>query len=123
MNKPAFKYLLDVLTSQIQPKRKSFGISPIMKLSTALRFYAEGGYQTGIGKDSDVSVAQCSVSKVLTEVTNIFEEHLCPRWITFSTTEESKRQIATAFYIKHGIPSVIGCVDGTHVRIIAPNNK
>lgn len=110
-----------MLTSNIQPKRKSFAVSPVVKLSAALRFFAEGGYQTGIGKDCDVSVAQCSLSKVLTEVINIFEKHLCPKWIRFCRTEEEKRKIALALYIKHGIPSVIGCVDGTHVRIIAPS--
>lgn len=122
VNKPAFKYLLDVLTSHIEPKQKSFGISPIVKLSGALRFFAEGGYQTGIGKDCDVSLAQCSMSKVLTEVVNIFEEYLCPSWITFCGTEE-KRKIALALYVKHGIPSVMGCVDATHVRIIAPSTN
>lgn len=123
MNKPAFKYLLDVLTLHIPANRKSFAVSPLVKLSGALRFYAEGGYQTGIGKDCDVSVAQCSLSKVLTEVTDIFEEHLCPRWIAFSRTEDEKRKIALNLYVKHGIPSVIGCVDGTHVRIIAPSSN
>ncbi|XP_065355967.1 putative nuclease HARBI1 [Calliphora vicina] len=123
VNKPAFTYLLDVLTSHCQPRMKSFAVSPLVKLSATLRFFAEGGYQTGIGKDCDVSLAQCSLSKVLTEVIDIFEEHLCTNWITFPKTDEEKRKIALAMYIKNGIPSVMGCVDGTHVRIIAPSNN
>lgn len=94
-----------------------------MKLSGTLRFFAEGGYQTGIGKDCDVSLAQCTLSKVLTEVLDIFEQNLCSKWISFCKTAEEKRKIALALYVKHGIPSVIGCVDGTHVRIIAPSRN
>lgn len=123
VNKPAFIYLLDMLTPHIPLKRRSVAVSPLVKLSATLRFMAEGGYQTGVGKDSDVSVAQSTFSKILTEVINIFEEHLCQRWITFCKTEDEKRKIALNFYIKHGIPSVIGCVDGTHVRIVAPSNN
>lgn len=123
VNKPAFKYLLEVLTSHVQPTKKIFAIPPIVKLNTTLRFFAEGGYQTGIGKDCDVSQAQSSVSKVLTEVVNIFEIHLCPKWIKFCKSSEEKRKIALAFYLQHGIPGVIGCVDGTHVHIIAPSNN
>ncbi|XP_059220599.1 putative nuclease HARBI1 [Stomoxys calcitrans] len=110
---------MDVLTSHILPSQKSFAVAPIVKLSAALRFFAEGGYQTGIGKDCDVSMAQSSWSKVLAKVIQIFEENLCPRWIRFWRTEDEKIKIALAFYTKHGIPSV----DGTHVRIIAPKSN
>ncbi|XP_054746643.1 putative nuclease HARBI1 [Anastrepha obliqua] len=44
-------------------------------------------------------------------------------WIQFPVTAEEKSKIATAFYIKHKIPSVVGCVDGTNVKIIAPSEN
>lgn len=111
---------MDVLIANTEAPKKAFAISPIAKLSGFLRFLAEGGYQTGVGKDCDVSLAQSSFSKLLTEVLNVFERHLCPQWIKVSESEEDNRNIARAFYIKHGIPGVVGCIDGTHVRIIAP---
>lgn len=88
-----------------------------------MRFFAEGGYQTGVGKDSDVALAQPTVSKFLAEVVRIFEAQLCPVWIKMPTTTEEKRKIALAFYTKYKIPGVIGCVDGTHIQIIAPSKN
>lgn len=122
VNKPAFRYLLEVLT-QIQPAKKQFAVAPVVKLCGCLRFFAEGGYQTGVGKDFDVSLAQSTFSVVLTEVVNIFETHLCPKWINVPTTKEEKKKIARGFYVKHNIPGVIGCIDGTHVQIIAPSEN
>ncbi|XP_036322241.1 uncharacterized protein LOC118736254 [Rhagoletis pomonella] len=113
LNKPGFQYLLDVLTANTEAPKKAFAISPIAKLSGCLRFLAEGGYQTGVGKDCDVSLAQSSFSKVLTEVLTVFGRHLCPQWIKVSESEEENRNIARAFYIKHDIPGVMGCIDGT----------
>ncbi|XP_036340840.1 putative nuclease HARBI1 [Rhagoletis pomonella] len=123
VNKAAFQYLLEVLTTHVLPAKKQFAVSPIVKLSGVLRFFAEGGYQTGVGKDHDVSVAQSSLSKILTEVLEIFEKHLCPKWIQVAKTAEEKRKIAQALYVRHGFPGVMGCIDGTHVRIIAPTEN
>ncbi|XP_054741540.1 putative nuclease HARBI1 [Anastrepha obliqua] len=123
LNKPAFEYLLKVVTTHTQPARKQFAVTPVVKLSACLRFFAEGGYQTGVGKDHDVGLAQSSFCKALADVLFIFEQYLCPRWIQFPVTAEEKSKIATAFYTKHKIPSVVGCVDGTHVKIIAPSEN
>ncbi|XP_065366368.1 putative nuclease HARBI1 [Calliphora vicina] len=123
VNKPAFAYLLQILTLHSQPPKNSSGVSSVLKLSACLRIFAEGGYQTGVGKDSDVALAQPTFSKVLTEVVRILEAQLCPVWIKFPTTAEEKRKIALAFYIKYKIPGVIGCVDGTHIQIIAPSKN
>ena len=35
---------------------------------------------------------------------------------------DRKREIKTGFYEKGGFPGVIGCIDGTHVRIQAPSH-
>ncbi|XP_036320596.1 putative nuclease HARBI1 [Rhagoletis pomonella] len=123
LNKPAFEYLLEVVTTHTQPGRKQFAVTPIVKLSACLRFFAEGGYQTGVGKHHDVGLAQSSFSKALADVLRIFETYLCPRWEQFPVTAEEKSKIATAFYVKHKIPAVVGCVDGTHVKIIAPSEN
>lgn len=116
--------MLEVLTTHTQPPKKQFAVPTVVKLSGCLRFFAEGGYQTGVGKDYDVSLAQSTFSMVLTEVVNIFENHLCPMWINVPKSPDEKKKIALAFYAKHKIPGVIGCIDGTHVQIIAPaDNK
>ncbi|XP_055905253.1 putative nuclease HARBI1, partial [Eupeodes corollae] len=123
VNKVSFKYLLDVLIMYSKPTRKRFGIPPIIKLSACLRFFAEGGYQTGVGNEGRVGMAQPSFSKVLAEVLEVLEEQLCPQWIKLPKTVAEKRNIALAFYTKHNFPGIVGCVDGTHVQIIAPSEN
>lgn len=60
---------------------------------------------------------------MLAEVVEVFQRHLCPVWIKVPTSADEKRKIALAFYLKHKIPGVVGCIDGTHVQVIAPTNN
>ena len=77
--------------NQQKKKKNQFGVASIVKLSASLRFFAEGGYQTGVGKDFNVSLGQSTLSKVLTEVVDIFETHLCSLWIKVPNITEEKR--------------------------------
>ncbi|XP_055910734.1 uncharacterized protein LOC129945099 [Eupeodes corollae] len=122
VNKEAFKYLLDVLSSSLPPVKQKFGVPPIIKLAATLRFLAEGGYQKGVGKDHEVGLAQPSVSLIMAEVLNVLEERLCPEWIKWPTQNECRR-ISQDFFMKFNMPSIIGCVDGTHVNIISPSHN
>ncbi|XP_067633360.1 putative nuclease HARBI1 [Eurosta solidaginis] len=122
LNKPAFKYLLDILTNSLPPLKQKFGVPPIVKLSACVRFFAEGGYQKSVGKDHEVGLSQSCFSEVLSEVLNILQPLLYPQWITWPTLEE-ERQTAHDFYAKFGIPGVVGCVDGTHVNIATPSKN
>ncbi|XP_055908282.1 putative nuclease HARBI1 [Eupeodes corollae] len=65
-------------------------------------------------------MAQSTFSKNLKIVLNILERRLCPVWIKLETTEVEKRQAKLDFYSKAGFPGTIMCLDGTHVKIIAP---
>lgn len=119
-----FKYLVEKLSDFLPHAKKPGAVPPYIKISACLRFFAEGGYQTGVGKDHEVGLAQSSFSEVLSVVLCFFESEMCPVWIKTPTTEEEKRKISMNFYGKHKIPGVLGCVDGTHVKIIAPpDNK
>lgn len=98
-------------------------ISPIIKLSAALRYFAEGGYQTGCGNEHMSGLAQSTFSKVLTQVVNILESEICADFIKFSTSSTEKERIKLSFYSKRGFPGVIGCVDGTHFKILTPSKE
>lgn len=119
VNKAAFTYLLQMLTESLPPAKKKCAIPPIVKLSACLRFFAEGGYQKGVGRDYEVAMAQSTFSEVLSEFLNALEVSLCSKWISYPTREEN-RISAQEFYRKFGIPGVLGCIDGTHVTTIAP---
>ena len=47
--------------------------------------------------------------------------HLKPQYIKWPSPDEFVK-IATAFEEKHGIPNIVGCIDGTHVPPKAPAN-
>lgn len=122
VSKDLFKYLLDILETHLGPAVGSASVLPIIKLAAALRFFAEGGYQKGAGNDIFVGVAQPTMSKMLSRVIDVFEQHLCAAEITFPTSEQDKNSIKMGFFAKTGFPGVIGCVDGTHVKIVKPTS-
>ncbi|XP_065089161.1 putative nuclease HARBI1 [Ochlerotatus camptorhynchus] len=122
VSKDLFNHLLNILDTKLGPTVGSASVLPIIKLAAALRFFAEGGYQKGAGNDLFVGVAQPTLSKILTKVIDVFEEHVCATVITFPTNEAEKNSIKMGFFEKTGFPGVIGCVDGTHVKIFKPRS-
>lgn len=121
VSKEVFRHLLEKCEAKM---RKAIGLTsvlPIIKLTAAIRFFAEGNYQKGVGNDYNVGLAQSTTSKCLSETINILENEICPTVISFPTSEEEKRNVKMGFFQKTGFPSILGCVDGTHVRIIAPS--
>lgn len=95
--------------------------SAVTKVATTLRFLATGGYQTGIGNEFLSSLSQPKVSEVINECLVVMEQVLCPKWIKLEFTPEEEMDIKVQFLEKFGMPGVIGCVDGTHVKIMAPS--
>ncbi|XP_055381887.1 putative nuclease HARBI1 [Condylostylus longicornis] len=84
-----------------------------LRLGTALLDLPNGVY-TGLG--------QPTFSKILKEVLTTLEAEICSSLIKFPE-ENERNEIKLAFYEKFLFPGVIGCVDGTHVRIITPSKN
>lgn len=120
LSKDAFSYLLNEISGILRPQIRLDAIPNVIKLATLLRFCAQGTYQNGVGNDFNVGLAQPTVSLVLKEMIDVVENFICPQWIKFNYTDEEKSQSKNCFYEKSGIPGIIGCIDGTHIRIIAP---
>lgn len=116
LNKDAFKLLLDVINVRLPPS----SISGEIQLAATLRFLAEGSYQRSVGNDSSVSIGRSTVSIVLTRMLRLLQKHICPQWVQLKMAENEKRTCRNYFYSKHKIPSIIGCIDGTHIKIVKP---
>lgn len=106
---------------QMTQAAKSFSMNHKTMLAACLRFFAEGSYQHGIGKDFDIGLAQSTFSKCLSSVLHTLEQQLCPKWINMEMTNAEKRQAKLSFFEKTGFPGVVMCVDGTHVKILPPS--
>ena len=114
-----------MILSAIEPHFNSATSKAIQikhKLAATLRFLAEGSYQHGVGQDFNSPVCQSTFSKLFDETLKIMESTLCPQWISIEMNEQEQQEARMYFYRKSSIPGIIGCVDGTHIKIIAPKN-
>jgi hypothetical protein len=85
----------------------------------ALRFFAIGGYQTGVGYNRLLAVSQKSVSRSITEVTAALNQ-IMHRWVKFPDNPADQSAVMQGFYKEFHFPGVLGAIDCTHVEIIAP---
>lgn len=91
-------------------------IPPILKLCVTLELLSSGSYQTLIGHDFYLSMAQNTVSKIVSELFDMMEDALCSNWIQFLPNNRTREH----FFEHFGMPGVVGCVDGTHVYLLRP---
>ncbi|XP_041451927.1 LOW QUALITY PROTEIN: putative nuclease HARBI1 [Drosophila obscura] len=52
----------------------------------------------------------------------LLERKLGPRFIQLKKSEQKLSKRKQHFYKKYGIPGVIGCIDGTNIKIMRPGN-
>ncbi|XP_026737329.1 putative nuclease HARBI1 isoform X2 [Trichoplusia ni] len=105
------------------PKRRS-DLLPKYKVLVALSFYATGSYQRLVGGSYGTLMSQQSTSRSIREVTAALNHPLIQRkWIKFPQTRRERDAVKLRFFEKFSIPSVIGCIDGTHIAIIRPSEN
>ena len=94
-------------------------LTPLLQVLLTLRFYATGTFQDVVG--GLIGVSQVTASRTITRVTDVLVRHV-PEWIRMPTRREAdiaKRR----FYAMQGLPNVMGCIDGTRIRIQAPHEQ
>ncbi|KAK4886108.1 hypothetical protein RN001_002379 [Aquatica leii] len=117
------KELALMLINQLTPHLysvRSTAIPAYLKVLVTLHFLGHGVYQHGAGLSSVTSLSQPVISRSISIVCRLISEHLMPEWISFPITNEKKTIIKQSFFDKFGFRGVLGCIDGTHVEIIAP---
>lgn len=87
--------LVEMIRQQLEGVQRH-AICPEFQVLIALRFYAEGGYQKGIGQDCFHPVSQPTVSKILKKVTNALCR-LAERYIQFPKTCEDRTEVSNKF--------------------------
>ena len=92
LDKTTFNIVLDKIAPSMKSRAKSTCISSKVKLAATLRFFAQGSYQSSVGNDFNLGLAQSTVSTILTETINVLEAVICPLYIKFKLSEDKKLQ-------------------------------
>lgn len=113
---------IDFLVGLLEDKlmrdtQRSRALTPRQQVLIALRFFATGSFLQIVG--DSLGVDKSTVSRVVTDVTEALVQlrHDFISW----PNEDVKMEIRRGFFSLGGFPNVIGCIDGTHIRIQAPS--
>ena len=98
---------------------RSHSIPTTTQLAVALQFFATGSFQTVVSTAHGIS--QPSVSRCIGVVSDALSS-FAKEYITFPN-QKLQTQVQQSFLDKDGFPLVLGCIDGTHVQIVAPPNN
>ncbi|KAI5634404.1 DDE superfamily endonuclease domain-containing protein [Phthorimaea operculella] len=100
---------------------KTVEVSVESKVLAALAYFATGKYQKTIGGKSDPAISSYFVSASVMQVTQALNHPtIVKKYIHFPHLREERDVIKARFYMKYGMPNVIGCIDCTHVPIPKP---
>nr|XP_049465483.1 putative nuclease HARBI1 [Anopheles coluzzii] len=119
------KSLFEEILAKIAPfiaRKHNRGLSAEQKLATVLRFFAQGSYQQGVGNDFTMTIGQSTFSETLDQTLTVLERELTYA-ITMNLTEDERADARRYFYSKLPVPGVVMCIDGTHIRIVAPHDN
>ncbi|XP_052818499.1 putative nuclease HARBI1 [Mya arenaria] len=111
-------FLEDILKDDIKrDTHRNRALSVRQMVLITLRFLATGAFFNVVG--DSMGYHKSTVSRVVTHVTDIICKRM-KRFIVWPSGEEKKR-VKSGFFTSAGFPHVVGCVDGTHIRIQAPS--
>lgn len=121
MSKRTFQQLCEKLHNQLQPKeaflKSREPLSVERQVAIAIYKLASCAEYRVVG--SVFGVAKSTVHKCVYRVVKAIIEVVVPQEI-FMPTEMDAKYIAKQFEKKSHIPQITGCIDGTHIPILAP---
>ena len=96
---------------------RSHAIPLTLQICTALRYFATGSYQNLIGDANTVS--QPSVSRIVKKFSSSLTSK-SGNFIRMPATNVETGAAKQGFYNVASFPNVVGAIDGTHIKILAP---
>lgn len=92
----------------------------VVKVVMTLHFLATGKMQQC--NTDDLGPSQPSISQIVMEtIMELTAPHIVTHFNDFPTTPHVIQQKQTQFMQIAGFPGVVGAIDGTHIKIIAPS--
>ncbi|KAF2901644.1 hypothetical protein ILUMI_04539 [Ignelater luminosus] len=124
LTKPLVRELIETLQLFIVPPSRTSALDVETKVLTTLRFYASGSYQLDTASNKHFCMMQSSASQCINEVTETLnQDAVLNRWIRFPRNMNELHDLRQHFYQRYGFPGVIGCIDCTHIAIVAPKEN
>lgn len=123
LNKNVVHYLFETLMPFMEAEERRSRVPRQTRILVALRFFATGDYQRGVGEEYLLSASQQVVSRCIDEVATCIATNLSRLWIKFPMDERRRNDIKRRFMEKAGFPGIIGCIDCTHIAILAPAHE
>ena len=112
-------FITDLLACYLRrDTRRNHALQPLTQVLIALRFYASGSFIQVVG--DTIGVDKSTVSRLVTKVSRALVARR-NRFVKWPSTNAEFTVSKNAFYRRGGFPCVIGCLDGTHIRILAPS--
>ncbi|XP_041980757.1 putative nuclease HARBI1 [Aricia agestis] len=122
LSKDLARNLVEELTPVMPDSTKLIDGTIESKVMAALSFYATGKYLKPLGKKADPSITQYFVSTSVAKVTEALNDvSIVKKYIHFPHLKNERDIIKTRFYMKYGVPNVVGCIDCMHVPIAKPD--
>ena len=116
----SIEFLTGILENHLQRQTKrNHALSPTLQILVALGFFVSGSFLQPIG--DTVGLPKSSVSRVVKDVSLALAQK--QKKLILWPSPAELQVVKRGFYDKGGFPGVIGCVDGTHVRIQAPSTN
>lgn len=114
----SINYITDLIKDKLdRPTQRNKSIPAVRQVMLALRFYASGSFVQLVADLQGYDKG--TASRIIVDVTEALAS-LKDEFIKWPSKEEEWRQIHAGFYEMAAFPNVIGCVDGTQIRIQAP---
>ena len=115
-------YLVNVFRDDIQhPTNRNMALSPGKQVLLALRFLASGAFYHVVGDAHGPSRATVHRTIHRVRAAIVSAAAGCPPCPPSTSTVDTCREEQEAFREMSGMPYVIGCIDGCHVRVAAPS--
>ncbi|XP_050686985.1 putative nuclease HARBI1 [Eriocheir sinensis] len=113
-------FVTDLVRGALQsPTSRSFALTPEMKVIITLRYLATGKMQ--MCNSDDLGPSQSSVSKAITDTLKaLTQPAILVQFIRFPRTVPEIREKQQEFVQVANFPGIVGVIDCTHVRILAP---
>ena len=98
-----------------RPTTRNRALKPQEQVLVAVSFFASGSFLEVVG-DTVGGIPKCTVSRIVSRLSTALarKQQEFMRW---PSTAPEKQEIKRGFFEKGGFAGVIGCIDGTHIRV------